>query len=96
MLFNEDSYICLFVVKDDNKEDMIEFPRLEVGMTKDEVSNILDSVGIEYEFYENIYSSYDNENIAGTLAIIPKKEGELYPKVKKIKLQCFNGKLIDK
>ena len=96
VLFNEDSYICLFVVKDDNKEDMIEFPRLEVGMTKDEVSNILDSVGIEYEFYENIYSSYDNENIAGTLAIIPKKEGELYPKVKKIKLQCFNGKLIDK
>ena len=95
VLFDEDSYIRLFVVKDNKKEDMIEFPKLEIGMTKDEVSKILDSVGIEYEFYEDTYSSSGNENVAGTLAIIPIKEAELYPKVKKLKLKCFNGKSID-
>ncbi len=93
------SIICLdyvdsifYVVRDNNGEDMVEFPELTVGMTRDEVSKILDSKNIKYKFYSSVYTK-DNSKV-GTLARVPIKPGRLIPKevTVGIELYVYNNK----
>lgn len=71
-------YKTLYVVKDDSKEDLVKFPKLEKGMKKDEFISILKENQIKYEF-TSAGKTNDLDKV-GTLVDIPESYGQLYPK----------------
>lgn len=68
----------IYIVKDDKKEELVKFPKLTVGMEKDDIIDILKETGIKYNFISS--KETDNINKVETLSDIPEEYGRLYPK----------------
>ncbi len=77
----------LYVINSNNSEDMVEFPQLKIGMTKEEIKEILDKNGIDYKFYSTIHTTDSNKS--NTLVRIPIKEKTIIPKSSQVGIELY-------
>ena len=78
VVFVDNKKTCFYVVKDNEKEDMVKMPNIEPGMTKNEVMEKLNKSGLKGYVYMTL-KAYNNEK-SGTLKYYSYSPGTLLPK----------------